>query len=348
MKIAHIVFGMTMGGIEIMLADIASEQAHAGHTVGIFIINDLIDDTIIGSIDSRVAIVKIGRPLGSHNPMHLVRLNMALRCFRPDKIHLHKAKIINYLFPRFRAKTCVTQHEIMIDDDLKSIKRVPQVFAISRAVMHDIKERTGVESLLVYNGIHTGAFARREKKRSNGGPLRCVCVGRLMHEKKGQDILIKAISLLDDETRGMIHVDIIGEGESAAYLEELTESLGLEAYVEFKGLASQQWLRDNLCSYDLFIAPSIYEGFGLTIAEAMCAGVPVLVSSIDGPREVVADGVYGHMFERGNPEDCAKKIAELVSDSGLDAMVEAARNYAIANFDVTKTSKKYLQLYNET
>lgn len=67
----------------------------------------------------------------------------------------------------------------------------------------------------------------------------------------------------------------------------------LEDHVIFEGLKEQAWIYENLCRYDLFIQPSRYEGFGLTVAEAISAKVPVLVSNIEGPLEIIDGGRLG-------------------------------------------------------
>lgn len=53
---------------------------------------------------------------------------------------------------------------------------------------------------------------------------------------------------------------------------------------------NQEWIYHNLCNFDLFIQPSRFEGFGLTVAEAIAAKVTVLVSNIQGPMEIIDDG----------------------------------------------------------
>ena len=77
----------------------------------------------------------------------------------------------------------------------------------------------------------------------------------------------------------------------------MVQNLHLENEVVFEGLKDQSWVYQNLCNYDLFIQPSRYEGFGLTVAEAIAAKVPVLVSNIEGPLEIIDGGRLGMSFE---------------------------------------------------
>ena len=103
----------------------------------------------------------------------------------------------------------------------------------------------------------------------------------------------------------------------------------------------------------MFIQPSRYEGFGLTVAEAMVAKVPVLSSNIEGPVEImtVNDGgsnrLVGYTFETQNPEDLAKNIAEFVQNGRNEESVELGRRHVMANYDIRNTALRYLEEYRK-
>ena len=77
-KVAHIVWGFDIGGIETMLVNIINEQVASGADVSLVIINDIVNRDLIARIDSRVKIIYIGRAVKSRNIWPLVRLNITL------------------------------------------------------------------------------------------------------------------------------------------------------------------------------------------------------------------------------------------------------------------------------
>uniref|UniRef100_UPI00259552E4 glycosyltransferase n=1 Tax=uncultured Fibrobacter sp. TaxID=261512 RepID=UPI00259552E4 len=105
--------------------------------------------------------------------------------------------------------------------------------------------------------------------------------------------------------------------------------------------------------FDLFIQPSRYEGFGLTVAEAMVAKVPVLSSNIEGPVEimsVVKDGakqLLGYTFESENPEDLARQIAAFVQQGRHEENIEFGRQHVMRNYSIEKTALQYLDEYRK-
>ena len=104
-------------------------------------------------------------------------------------------------------------------------------------------------------------------------------------------------------------------------------------------------LRDKLEYNELFIQPSRYEGFGLTVAEAIAAKVPVLVSNIEGPLEIIDGGRLGMSFENKMVKDCAEKIKQFILNGRNDKQVEDAYQYVKSHYDVSVTARKYIEVY---
>ena len=108
----------------------------------------------------------------------------------------------------------------------------------------------------------------------------------------------------------------------------------------------QPYIVEHMADYDLLVQPSRWEGFGLTVAEAMAAKVLVSVSEGQGPAEVTCGYFYGWIFENGNANDLAAKI-KYIYDNYDEAMDKAnsALNYVQNTYDVSVTARKYLDLY---
>ena len=101
-------------------------------------------------------------------------------------------------------------------------------------------------------------------------------------------------------------------------------------------------------NYQMLVQPSIFEGFGLTVVEGMAAKIPVLVSDIDGPMEIIDNGQYGFHFKNGDIDDCAKKIDLLLNEYKSEECknkINDAFSHANENFNIIKTAKNYLDNY---
>ena len=345
-----------------MLVNIANAQVEAGAEVGVLIINDNWEETLIGSFDKRVRLLYMHKRMGSGNPWFVVRMNRILTKEDPDVIHLHAKGLISLLFSKnLRRKACATLHDVpsgairrkgwiykiipMLDitqpGNVVCIDKVGQVFAISQTVHDELLEKYGVESRVVCNGIPTSLFRQRGDRQSSV-PLRIVQVSRIEHEKKGQDLLIRAVASM----KGKVSVDFVGIGSSMEYLKKLAEKLDVSTCIKFLGKKTQKEVKAMLADYDLFVQPSRYEGFGLTVAEGMAAGLPVLVSAGQGPAEVTCGDLYGWTFENGNVNSLVSTIEHISSNYGqaLDK-AKAAYKHVKDTYDVSVTANHYLDEY---
>lgn len=345
LKVVHILFNLRLGGTETMLLDIMSHQVEQGVEVVFVLINKEHDQKLLSYIHPKIKVVYINRPDGSKNPWWAVKLNSVLLKLSPDVIHFHNVKALGLVFKRKNIKHVFTAHCIGISSPL--LKRADCVCAISKAVKEDLQKRYDITPIVIYNGINVSNISTRsvhEKSRI----FKIVQVGRVEHQIKGQDILINAVALLRDQGIKNISVDIIGAGKSENYLKEMVFNLDLKANVNFIGAKSRVEIYKTLCLYDLLVQPSRDEGFGLTLAEGMAAKIPVLLSSLPGPMEVVAEGKYGTIFKSDDIADCAKKIHDIIvkHDKYRSIAENEAFNYLKLNYDIAMTSRRYLEVYS--
>lgn len=365
MKVAHILWSLRFGGIETMLVNIANLQNEKGIDVYVVIINDSYEKALIDSLSPGINLIKLGRKKASMNFTFIIKLNSILKKINPDVIHLHRSDISKILSPQILHKTCLTLHDLpkgKINQDgilqkfwskitkrpipysnVTNIDLIPYIISISNSVQHELKSHYDISSIAICNGIKTHAF-RKKSNKSPHTPLRIVMVSRLEHEKKGQDLLVEAISRLENKAT----VDFIGTGSSMSFLKEMVERLNCSHNIRFLGKQDQSYIATHLCEYDLFVQPSRWEGFGLTVAEAMAANVPVLVSEGQGPAEVTCGNKYGWVFSNGSVSDLTNKIQDLINNyEKASKKASEALDYVEKTFDIAITVNKYIETYKK-
>ena len=343
MKIIHIVWGLRYGGAETMLVDIINRQC-LKHNVELLIENLDIDNDLLSLIDSRAKIITINRPRGSRNPYYVLKTNFILLFSGADIIHVHQENMIRYLLVRFLKKNlCLTVHCVRMD--VAEVKLFKHIFAISTKVKEEILRKTGKEAVLVPNGIDVQGFNR---KKENHPGFRMVQIGRLDHKHKGQDLTLKAIhNLVTQYNYTAMHLDVIGVGDSEKYLKELADDLNITTYVTFLGSCTKDYIKENLTNYDLLLQPSLWEGFGLTIIEAMSAMTPTLISNVDGMKMISKDGELSYTFQSGNTDDLTQKIMSIIqlSENERQILANKAYEHVAANYDISSTANNYLKNY---
>lgn len=350
MKIVHCIYSFNVGGAETMLVDIMNEQV-TNHDVTLIIVNNSYSQILLDQIDHRVSVIKINRQEGSLNLWVFIRLNYILYVGKYDIIHLHSPSLSRVIFGMLKNKIRYTIH--CLGTEIKDVLRGGRIFAISDSVRRDLLVRSKGDInpdriIVVSNGIKFDRI-RCKTEYQNCCRFLIVNVARLNSELKGQDILIRAISLLRKRGIDRLYVDFIGEGNSREFLEKLSNDLGVSEQVRFLGLKGRDYIYQHLCDYDLMCHPSRSEGFGLTVAEGMAAKLPVLVATGDGPYEIIGQGKYGFSFENGSVESCADMLQYIVGhyDEALQK-VEKSYEHIEINYSLRKMVAEYFEEYQST
>jgi glycosyltransferase involved in cell wall biosynthesis len=172
--------------------------------------------------------------------------------------------------------------------------------------------------------------------------LLVVGVGRLSPEK-GFDQLVKAMGSVVSRLPGAGLV-LIGDGPDRAKLEEQVRLAGLESHIAFAGFRTDT---DQLVQGADILAQSSYtEGLPNVVLEACAAGIPVVATDVGGTREVIDDGVTGHLVRPGDPDALAARLLELLpSPTNRRAMGARGRERVIAKFSFAQQSARYEELF---
>lgn len=346
MKIVHLIFALNTGGAETMLIDVVNEQISVAE-VSLIIINKTYNERLLQTIDERAKVYFINRNEGSRNPLNLIKLNILLYRLDADILHCHNHNIIALIFPFLRRNAILSLHCLRIPS--RHLKKYNKLYSISRSVRKDVLNRANIDSIVIYNGIQTDLIHIKDH-HSIGLTFKVVQIGRLDHGIKGQHLVIEALNLLRGIGITNIHLDLIGTGESEKFLKDLIKHFDLENQVSFLGLKDRSYIYSHLRNYDLLIQPSLDEGFGLTITEAMAAKVPVLVSDIDGPMEVIANGMFGFFFKSNDISSLTLKIKDIVENYGrfeIEEITEKAFQFVYRNFSIINTAQEFIEHYSD-
>lgn len=212
-------------------------------------------------------------------------------------------------------------------------------------------ERSGIldnalDARVIPNGVDTDLFSPGDRAEArlklgispDASVLLCVAKDIATNPYKGFDTLIAACEQL--ASRGLVATLLaVGSDLPARRIGAVD--------VRFTSFVSDP---SALTAYyraaDVFVLPSRAEALGLTIIEAMSCGLPVVASNAGGIPEVVEDGVSGLLFEAGNADALAEKLASLLGDPALRArlgVAGAAR--AKQRFSVHAQAQSYLAYY---
>ncbi len=246
------------------------------------------------------------------------------------------------VFAGFRHSVTIHGHEVMyarrgLRQTLKSILRPLQVavlnasdrvFAVS-AFTRDSAVKAGVKQEkihVIYNGIDMEDFREPADVKSlpaergvTGGPL-VVTVGRLV-ERKGHDVVIKAMPDILDRAPGAAYV-IVGDGPERARLARLAADTGVGGHVHLMGSLPRRDVLAFIAACDVFVMPSrrvgtSVEGFGIVFLEAGALKKPVVGGRSGGIPDAVEDGVTGLLVDPSSPEETARAVTRILTDSDL-------------------------------
>lgn len=192
---------------------------------------------------------------------------------------------------------------------------------------------------VVHNGVDFKELSMiNEKKR--GAPTISV-VARLVHYKRVGDA-ITALYNLKSEFPGL-RLEIVGTGPMRQSLERKAEKLGVRDSVVFHGFVESHLdvLRIVAASH-AFVLPSIVEGFGITVLEAMGVGVPYAASDIPPVREATQGGRGGLLYAPGDPQALTESLRQV-----LEGGVKADPRFVEDEYDWKNIAVKVAQVYRD-
>lgn len=381
-RILYLITKSELGGAQTHVFQLCREMSERGHVVAVMAepggwLQDRVEE--LGAVffpNCHFA--------NDYNPLRGIRaahqITVAVRTFKPDVISVHSsfAGFWTRVATRNRTPTIFTAHGWGFTPGAPRLRRIvtwlaekmaapfcdrivcvsefdKQLalrFMITRqnqlAVIHNAAEPTGIREELA--GLEpsgdSSTYAATLKKKS----VRIVFVGRLSTQKL-PEMLISAFAKLDFRVKAKAHVVIVGDGEKACDLKAQAQEFGVENQIRFLGAQPRSEVLSVLKNADIFVLTSAWEGFPISILEAMSVGLPVIASNVGGVREVFeASGGrrIGVLLENNSELELHRALEGLImEDSRRREMGRNAKNVVEETFSLDAMCDKYVELYQE-
>ena len=207
------------------------------------------------------------------------------------------------------------------------------------------------KAVLIPNGIDLDQFdanfdrAAEQQRPTSDGVHPTVTVGFLgrLEQQKGVPYLVRAAAMVRQQNPH-VRFRLAGDGKLRPELERLAAELQVSDVIEFVG-----WQRDAaafLKQIDILAMPSLWEAFGLSAAEGMAAGKPVVASRVEGLPEVVEDGRTGILVPPTDHEALARAIIDLAADPDRRMVLgRQGRKRVEERFTLTRMISQHEELY---
>ncbi len=373
-NVIYIIGKFGIGGIETLIYKIAKNLDRRFFSPTIIALNDYIDknaeDQIISSLrKDNIEVLKLSGSIKNSRLKKILFIRKHLKGRKNVVIHSN-SDIVNTVMATWKMKIFLvnTYHSVTGWNKKDRIvykifmqKRFKKIVAVSNAVKQAIEKAIGIEESkieVIYNGIEIEKFKQNtpttKKSPNNLKVVNLLFVGRLSYEKSSQTLL-ESLKYLNFEN---VRLSIVGDGSLLKELREFVVKNNLDEKVVFLGAVNNDDIPQILWNADVYVMPSLYEGFSVSLIEAMASGKPLVLSNIDPFKEALdaynlnfsngfAITKFGTIFEVGNSLALANALNWMIENK--EKWSEFGKNsYERAkNFDISKTVEEYEHVYKE-
>lgn len=356
LRTLHIDSEMAWSGGQRQVSGLCSYLRQWGHEVGIVARPGSKLESWTAEESFELFSVDMRSTLSLRSVLHIKSIIAGLK---PDVVHMHasRAHVLGAAAAKLAGARVVIATRRM-DDPIKMIwpntsaygKWTTALVAISAAV-RDVMVNCGVDAAKIHT-IPSGTDIERFKNAASDPQFRrglsgdpawpVVSTAASLAERKGIRFLLEAAHLLKKSGKP-VRVVIAGDGEQRGELQQNADRLSVEC--SFLGRYSD--MPALLASSDIFVMPSLSEGLGVAVLEAMAAGKPVVASAVGGLKESVIDGKTGYLIPPANPQALADALMKLLSNPSLvDQLGSAGQARAAEKYSLENMAKGNESLYH--
>jgi glycosyltransferase involved in cell wall biosynthesis len=370
LKILHIIPNLGKGGAERLVLDICN-QLYKTHGVEVKLIcfSDKNEYPSLAVADYiKVIPASVNLSVLGKNSFKIEGLQKELDNFQPDIIHTHlfEAEIVSRSCLYSRAKWFSHCHNNMEQFNNFSKQTLVQKtfftnyiekkFLFNRYMANGGNHFIAISNntrtfykktvkkfpiTLLPNAIDYDRFYNPNVEEKNKKSLTLINVGSLL-KNKNQIFLFEIIKILI-KTNISVELILLGEGENRHQLESGIKKYRLENQIKLLGAVDN--VEDYLNKADMYVHSAISEAMGLTILEAMAAGLPVITLDGKGNRDLIEQGKNGYMIYEQNPELFAQTIIDLWNDKQKYREMSAFAKEFAKQYDIKNYINKLLNLY---
>jgi len=280
---------------------------------------------------------------GLSDPAGAVRFLREVRAMRPDIVHIHAGGLSpRMLARRAGARVLIHYHSLAEESGGRRIVRTARgadlVVANSAATAATV---TGSNTKIVYPGVRVPPRIVHEREED---AVVTIGIAARLVPIKGIEYLLPAVAAARREL-GAISLQIAGAGPAEMTLRESALAAGIADIVEFHGWRDD--VMDVMRGWDIYAQPSLAEGFGVSVLEAMAAGLPVVATAVGGLKEIVEHGRTGWLVPPADSAALAQRIISLARDPDLrKRMGEAGRDRASRHFSLDREAAEIQAAYD--
>jgi len=220
-------------------------------------------------------------------------------------------------------------------------KYATEIISATKDMAKKLAQDYGKEDVaIIENGVDFSEFKNAKARELPYRKPRVIFVGRI-DENKGVEYLIKAF-LHVRKNKKSASLLIVGDGPLKKRLEN---NYGSMDDVHFLGRIPHEEIPEYLAACDLFVLPSIIEGQGLVLMEALASGLPVIASDLRGISELIIDGENGMLTKAGDENELAEKMELILDDIKLQRNISANNIKKGQLHDWENVCKQYIKLF---
>ena len=366
MKILHVTkkYPDIMAGDSMVVASLEKFQREMGNQIFILTSNcdEIIESPIITKFGLKVDALSLDR-INLNRIISLLILFfysfIYLRKIKPDVAHSHSPDlgfILSFACRVYKIPIINTCHGITFPDKHYSfIKRKTEelflkygvfkkIITVDKNSLNDFEKLEINNVVYLPNGVDLDQFQNKRYKENSKTIF--LFVGRIETDK-GLKYLIYAVNELKN-TNKKFEVWLIGVGLDQDYFKKLVINLNLTGYIKFLGKKSRDDTLDYFRRSDVFILPSLHEGFPLTLLEAWAAKLPLIITNVGGVSTICINKENALIIPPEDPKKISEAMIALIKDQKLRRKLgENGRKLVEEKYGWDKITKEFEFIYEE-